>query len=387
MGVYLTKEEFLKRAAVKHGDLYDYSLVHYVSAHHKIDVVCKEHGVFSQTAASHLTGKGCPSCATEKSANKRRIGTEKFIEVAKKIHGDKFQYHLVDYKNKDTKIKIICPVHGEFEVRPASHLKGYDCRKCAADLRASTQKLTKEEFVLKSYEVHGEFYNYDKVVYNRNSDKVTITCKIHGDFEQTPAAHLVGKGCSKCANIERGLTGRLTTQEFIQNSKEVHGDKYDYSRVEYNLAKDLVEIICPEHGPFWKIADKHTQGQGCPSCANRGFNNDLPGYLYVLECDNICKVGITNRTPDDRASEVSRSRGCKFSVKHSFFLASGYSASTTETIVLRWLNLNYKSVEGSFDGSTECFMDVDYEDLLNKIKTTINEVTSATRFTKPGIPA
>jgi len=179
-----------------------------------------------------------------------------FIEETKKVHGDKYDYSKIEYINTKTKVCIICPKHGEFWQIPHDHLRGKGCQKCYRD----RQKLDRYEFIWKAIQKHGYKYDYRKVEYNNSYTKVCIICPEHGEFWQTPSAHLQGKGCSKCA-------GRyLDKAFFIEKAKKVHGDKYDYSKVNYNKTDEKVCIICPEHGEFWQKPNNHLQGQRCPKC-------------------------------------------------------------------------------------------------------------------------
>ena len=124
-------------------------------------------------------------------------------------------------------------------------------------------KRTLEEFIALANEVHSNKYTYIKAVYLHSKTKLTITCPIHGDWEQTPGNHLSGKGCSKCVGKHK-----LTTVEWIDNAKAVHGDKYDYSLVNYINARTKVKITCKEHGPFHMTPNAHLghYKQGCPTC-------------------------------------------------------------------------------------------------------------------------
>jgi rubrerythrin len=117
-----------------------------------------------------------------------------FIRSARKVHGDKYDYSKVVYKNNKTDVCIICPIHGEFYQTPNSHLKGRGCPICGG-----TKKSTKEDFIIKAKQVHGDKYDYSKVVYVNNQIKVCIICPIHGEFYQTPKNHLSGQGCPKCS--------------------------------------------------------------------------------------------------------------------------------------------------------------------------------------------
>lgn len=119
---------------------------------------------------------------------------------------------------------------------------------------------TKDEktkvFIRKALKVHGNWYDYSKVEYKGSRTKVTIICPIHKDFEQTPTNHLNDKGCNKCGNLNRGKYHVLTTQTFIERSKSIHNNKYDYSKVNYINNRTKICIICPEHGEFWQKANE-----------------------------------------------------------------------------------------------------------------------------------
>ena len=129
--------------------------------------------------------------------------------------------------------------------------------------------MNKEQFILKAREVHGWKYDYSKVDYKDSHTKVCIICPIHGEFWQKPDNHLNGWGCKKCGRKICAKNTRKTTEEFIKRAKDVHGDKYDYSKVEYINSKTKVCIICnekdkngKEHGEFWQTPDNHYK-YGC----------------------------------------------------------------------------------------------------------------------------
>jgi len=182
-----TTKEFIKEAIKTHGDKYDYSKTKYVNAVTKVEIICPQHGSFIQRPNDHINGAGCPSCS-----GKKRRTTKDFILEAVKIHGDKYDYSLVEYRNKSAKVKIICPEHGVFEQAANVHLKGNGCKYC------SGKKFTKEMFVKKAIEKHGDKYNYSNVIYVDNDTKVEIVCKEHGSWHTTPSNHLKGTGCPKC---------------------------------------------------------------------------------------------------------------------------------------------------------------------------------------------
>jgi len=195
----LTKEEFIKRSRAIHGDKYDYSLVEYRGKDIKVKIICPIHGVFEQTPNNHMHGAGCYKCGRDTVSKKTRYTKEDFIRVATEKHNNKYDYSLVDYVNSQGKIKIICPVHGVFEQKANNHMNGLGCRLCANEENAKRQTKSAEEFIKKAREVHGDKYDYSKVVYENWNKRVCIICPTHGEFWQTPGNHLHGWGCKKCS--------------------------------------------------------------------------------------------------------------------------------------------------------------------------------------------
>lgn len=208
-------------------------------------------------------------------ASGKKLTKEEFITRAKEVHGDKYDYSKVRYVNSQIKVCIICPEHGEFWQKPNKHLRGRGCRKCADLETAKRLSSTTEKFVACAREIHGDKYDYSKVEYKDSKTKVCIICPEHGEFKQRPNSHLRGCGCLKCSGSVKS-----TTKDFIKKAREVHGDKYDYSKVEYKSNKAKICIICPEHGQFWQTPSDHLRGSGCPIC-NRGFSK--PYKFNLLE--------------------------------------------------------------------------------------------------------
>ena len=272
MGKKLTTEEFIKKANKKHNGKYDYSKVEYIDSHTKVCIICPEHGEFWQEPANHLSGQNCPKCASIEVHTNQSNKKEGFIQKAKEIHGDKYDYSKVEYINNHTKVCIICPEHGEFWQKPIHHTQGKGCPYCGG-----TKKLSTEEFIKRANEIHKEKYDYSKVEYKTTETKVCIICPEHGEFWQTPHAHLAGQNCPKCCgNI------KLSTEEFIKRANEIHKEKYDYSKVDYLGADTKVCIICPEHGEFWQTPHNHISGkQGCPEC-NTSKNSKIVQKIETI---------------------------------------------------------------------------------------------------------
>jgi len=267
----MTTEEFIKKAREVHGDKYDYSKVEYINNHTKVCIICPEHGEFWQTPINHLNQKqNCPKCSHRSYC----YTTEEFVLKAREVHGDKYDYSKVEYINNRTKVCIICPEHGEFWQTPFKHLYGQGCPCCC-----KTKKMTTEEFIKKAREIHSDKYDYSKVEYKNTDTKVCIICPEHGEFWQTPHSHLCGQGCPCCCK-----TKKMTTEEFIKKAREVHGDKYDYSKVEYKNNKIPVCIICPEHGEFWQSPGNHlSQKQNCPKCSELSNISETRLFNFIKE--------------------------------------------------------------------------------------------------------
>lgn len=279
----MTTEEFIKKAKEVHGDKYDYSKVEYSNAKTKVCIACPEHGEFWQKPYNHLNGQGCSKCRYDSLSKKYRKTKDEFIEKSLKKHGNRYDYSKVKYLNWKTKVCIICPEHGEFWQTPNAHENGNGCPKCANRLVYDTNS-----FIEKANEIHCDKYDYSKVSYKNNRTKVCIICPEHGEFWQTPKKHLIGHGCPVCAgNV------RMENNNFIEKAKEVHGDKYDYSKVDYVNTHTKVCIICPKHGEFWQIPSDHLVGKGCPSCGNK--LSKAESEIYEFLCLFIDKNDIIRR--------------------------------------------------------------------------------------------
>lgn len=202
----------------------------------------------------------------------KKLDRYEFIWKAIQKHGYKYDYRKVNYINNSTKVCIICHEHGEFYQRPCDHLNGCGCSKCAG-----INKLSTEEFTERAKEIHGDKYDYSKVIYKGNKIKVCIICPEHGEFWQRPNDHLSGYSCPMCNG-----THLYSTEEFIEKAKEVHGDRYDYSKVEYKGSFEKVCIICPKHGEFWQRPNNHLSNKtNCPSC-NSNKKSKMEENIYNL---------------------------------------------------------------------------------------------------------
>lgn len=201
----VTREEFIKRAIETHGDQYDYSNFQYVNMHTKGEIYCRKHDlIFMQSPQKHCIGHGCPKCRYEKMVKKTVKNTEWFVEKAKRIHGDKYDYSKSKYVNWNTKVCIICKEHGEFWQTPGNHLNGFHAQGCPVCGRKKCDDARRkcfDDFVKEANKVHDNTYEYCKEEYNGANSMVKIICPIHGVFYQKGTNHICLKqGCPKCSN-------------------------------------------------------------------------------------------------------------------------------------------------------------------------------------------
>jgi hypothetical protein len=202
----LTQDQAIARFREKHGNKYDYSKVIYRGVFSKVTIICPEHGEFTQGASNHWRGQGCLYCGRVKNGDSNRKSKNVFIEEARRIHGNKYDYSGVDYIRNNVSVKIFCFRHGVFEQAPLNHLLGQGCPECGILATAEGHRLSQKDFIdlaKKKNEKLGREYDYSFVNYVRNTVKVKIRCLKHGIFEQTPVSHLQSTGCPKCGKGQK----------------------------------------------------------------------------------------------------------------------------------------------------------------------------------------
>ena len=241
---------FISKAIKIHGDRYDYSNVNYINAKTKINIICKIHGEFEQTPSNHLSKYNCQKCAKN-----FKLDTPGFIEKAKQIHNDVYDYSKVNYINADTQIIIICKIHGEFIQIPDFHInRNCGCPKCSNNVKFDTL-----EFIEKAKQIHKDVYDYSKVEYINNKTPIIIICKIHGEFTQKPDVHTNQKcGCPNCVNKTEFLFLKkiqehyptLKKQYKVEWCKNKNCLPFDFVIEELKI---IIEIDGPQH--FVQVAN------------------------------------------------------------------------------------------------------------------------------------
>ena len=157
----------------------------------------------------------CHDCKPKRNSLKRRLTIQKFIERAIDVHGHKYNYDKSIYIKYNIKLEIICNIHGSFWMTPNDHLNKNGCKQCGIEYRRSLHISNKEEFILKAQEMHGDEYDYLKVIYLGNKIKVEITCYKHGSFWTIPSNHIRGSGCPQCVHLNENRVFEFLTERHI----------------------------------------------------------------------------------------------------------------------------------------------------------------------------
>lgn len=276
--IKVNNETFLLRAKELNGDDFDYNEIDVNGTKCSIWIRHKKCGHrFKQQVGSHLRGIGCPKCAGKDKT------IEEIIDTFKKVHGNKFGYHLIiEYKNSRQKLPFFCFEHGIFYQTRGEHLSGCGCRACSGH-----EILTTENFKEKVKPVHGDTYIYDETEIKGNKIKAKFKYRKHGPFWQTPNNHLSGVGCPKCQK-----NCKLTNESFTERSKLINEDKYLYDRV--NIINGSVDVLigcieCNEY--FLQKPYYHLRGNGCQKCSNS--NNVKENILLNIIKSTFSVLQIT----------------------------------------------------------------------------------------------
>lgn len=250
----LSQEQFISKANDIHNYRYDYSKVNYTDSNTKVIIICSEHDEFTQTPGNHLQGNGCDRCGSITTGLKLRLNLNEFIEKANIIHHHKYDYSKVIYVTGNTTIDIICPEHGIFKQKAACHLQGCGCTPCGYREVSVVTRNTQTEVLEKFRQIHGDRYDYCEVEYRTTNDAVTIKCKEHGLFQQSPHGHIQGQGCPRCAIQNKRVS--IVSQEWLSLIKVSH----PLLELEYHIPDTsyfadgydpISRTIYEFHGDYW----------------------------------------------------------------------------------------------------------------------------------------
>ena len=221
----------------------------------------------------------------------KKLSKEELIVRFNTVHNNKFDYSLMNYKDINSKIKIICPTHGVFEQTPKNHLHGNDCFECSKRKRSKTNDF----FINQANIVHNNFYDYSITKYKNYLTKVDIICPIHGKFEELPQEHISGSGCKKCGTEKTKKFTVLGLDKFIEKANKIHNNKFDYSKVNYINCYTKVIITCPKHGDFLQKPQDHLHSKaGCPICKESSGERFISQLLQLYNINFIPQKSFTD---------------------------------------------------------------------------------------------
>jgi len=319
-------DRFIEKANIKHNNKYNYNKVQYKDSKTKVIVSCKDHGDFSITPNDHIQGVGCPKCSY------KYMDRDKFIIKANKKHDNKYIYDKVNYIDYTSPVTIVCPEHGEFNMLPKNHLQGSGCKKCTSKF------MDTDKFIKRANILHSNKYIYLDEYKGMDVD-IKVTCLKHGEFTITPKKHLYGSGCYICENRV------VDTKSFIYKAEQLHKGRYLYHKVQYKNTKTEVDIICKEHSCCFSQTPKGhlARQEGCPKCKAKKLSRDpefyrnKPTKLYIIRIKDVYKLGVTLHTGADgiskRYSKDIR-MGMEYTVIQEWDFSDGFYAGYIEDKVL-----------------------------------------------------
>lgn len=263
----------------------------------------------------------------------KKLTQEEFLARSREVHGDRYDYSLAVYEGLDKEVIFICRKHGAYRQRARAHFDGQNCPECKV--------ITTEIWIERAKKVHTDGrYSYEKSVYKGWNIPLIITCKYHGDFEMIPHAHISKEcGCSECL--------KYTPEEWIEEARKVHGDKYDYTETIYVGAREKVVIRCPKHGSFEQVADSHLSGCGCSQCATNGYKVNEPAEFYVYKFLNFYGFGISNdfKSRDIKHKRTFKNAGVDATLINRYN-GSGDVVLAAESSIKRTFNIVDTGLEG-----------------------------------------
>lgn len=285
------KEDFIRKANEIHHNKYDYSKVNYVNSQTKVEIICPEHGSFWQIPNQHILGRGCPICAGVKKSS-----TGEFIEKARKIHGNKYDYSKVKYVNCMAPVEIICPKHGSFWQVPNDHISHKcGCPKCYNE-KGGRINLTLEEFQNELNDLGLNITVFGE--YKGSKENIKCKCNICGcEWENTPKNIKEGSGCPEC--------GKKRRLDKVRLSPELYKEKLNLISpniellTEYSSSRELVKCRCKTCGHTWNnIARNLLNGAQCPNCGMTFGESQIKNYLENHNIDYVYNKHIIEINED-----------------------------------------------------------------------------------------
>lgn len=302
MPVKKSYREYIIECKKIHNNYYNYpKYQHIENSTSIIIIICPIHGEFKQRLSNHKSGQNCPKCSAKK---RKKKDYKEHIEKCMAVYNNYYSYPKQEIKGCNSKIKVICPKHGEFNVSLKSHKEGKSgCKKCWHDNLKATHSISLDDYILEFNKRHNNYYSYPKNQ-DISNKRIDIICPMHGKFEQAISNHMSGQGCPDCGLIKKVDGSRKSYSTHINHCKEVHNDFYSYPDNQ-ELPDGVftkIKIICPSHGEFEQSLDNHKRGHGCPKCTNfvSKAENEIEEWLKSIKSDIIIKRNIYFKNENKR---------------------------------------------------------------------------------------
>lgn len=379
----LTWEQVKQSFIEVHGDAYGYDDVEYVDTHTPIKVFCENHkSYFSIIPKNHKKGAQCPNCIKDRYSKLRRKTTDKFIEDCIEKYGNRDTYDKVEYVSNKTEVIITCTIHGDYTVRPDSYLSGSICKSCRKRItkRGYSKYSNKGLFKEAGIKIFGDVTDYSKVGDICKNTKVELRCKKHDhSYVISVANHLGGQKCPKCSEENYSLLRTKTTEQYIAEAKEIHGDNCDYTDTIYKGSDNKLRVKCNKHNIFFDILpSNHLTGTRCRKCFSEnqselfkgkegtggytrtGYANQANGRearVYLIRCFNeneeFYKIG---KTFLELNSRFTKGNLCyNYEEVHSIYGEASLIYDLENEMHRKYKEFKYKP-ENWFAGHTECYL-------------------------------
>lgn len=281
MAKKLTKEEFINKVQLIHGDNICLDEFEYINSITKSKCKCNICGNVWYTRPDVLmNGHGCRKCYDKKNSEKRIIHRDEIQDLIYKNCKTKITM-VGDYIDTKHSVEVECEECGHHWFPIVRDLiRGHGCPKCSDTWDG--RRRTVDEFIEFSNKIHNNKYTYNiNGDYVTNKTYINIICPIHGEFKQLAEAHMLGHGCPKCNNS--WMNRHLRVEDFINKANKIHNNQYEYFiDNEYLVNNNLITIKCPKHGVFKQTVKKHLQGQGCPICNESHLERNVSNILTKL---------------------------------------------------------------------------------------------------------
>ena len=272
-----------------------------------------------------------------------------------------YDFSKFNYISSRQKVTIICKKHGEFQIRPHNFLKGQGCNLCANERRSALNTSSTEEYLAKVAErkLSNPNYDFSKLLYINNRQKVTIICKKHGEFQIRPNNFLNGQSCAKCVNEKRSALNTSSTEEYLAKvaERKLNNPNYDFSKFNYIRSRQKATIICKEHGEFLISPNSFLAGQNCAKCAKAvPHDRSKKTFVYILtdEENQKSKIGVSCDLAA-RILNLNRKTPFNFSLFETFEFNNFNEAFVFEQNIHKILKENLCQFEETFQGYTEWF--------------------------------